>query len=367
MLEGRRPREAGCNARLAIHGITVRVPIARLRTDDGTTGIGFCSASREQASALLGKRVSDVFAAESGSSAEGLPFDFPLWDLAGQRANQPVYALAATMAGTTLEEPFHVPCYDTSLYIDDLHLASDDEAAELIAGEAREGYARGHRSFKIKVGRGARHMPLEDGMRRDITVIRAVREAVSADCAIMIDANNGYNLNITKHVLTETTDCNVFWLEEAFHEDPVLYGDLREWLDRQGSATLIADGEGLAAPPLLDWAEAGFVDVVQYDIFSYGFTRWLETGRQLDGWGVRTAPHHYGRHIGNYVSCHLAGAVRNFTFTEWDETTTPGIEADGYVVKEGWVTVPASPGFGLTLDDSVFRNAVASTGFTCTL
>ena len=53
-----------------------------------------------------------------------------------------------------------------------------------------------------------------------------------------------------------------------------------------------------------DWARDGHVDV-QYDIFSHGFSNWLRTGAQLDNWGVRTAPHHYGRHLGNYVSGHL--------------------------------------------------------------
>ena len=35
-------------------------------------------------------------------------------------------------------------------------------------------------------------------------MIRAVREAVGGDCPLMIDANNGYNLNLTKRVLAET-------------------------------------------------------------------------------------------------------------------------------------------------------------------
>ena len=52
------------------------------------------------------------------------------------------------------------------------------EAAGLIANEARDGWNLGHRAFKIKVGRGARHMPLEAGTVRDMAVIHAVREAV---------------------------------------------------------------------------------------------------------------------------------------------------------------------------------------------
>jgi L-alanine-DL-glutamate epimerase-like enolase superfamily enzyme len=73
-------------------------------------------------------------------------------------------------------------------------------------------------------------MALEDGTRRDVAVIRAVREAVGQAPPIMIDANNGYNFNIARQVLAATADCSIFWLEEAFHEDPVLYRALREWL-----------------------------------------------------------------------------------------------------------------------------------------
>jgi L-alanine-DL-glutamate epimerase-like enolase superfamily enzyme len=361
-LEGRRPRAAGCNARLGAHGEIVRVPLARLTTDDGSQGFGVCRATPEQAAAILGQPLDALFDPQQGATALGMPFDFPLWDLAGQRAGQPVYALAATLAGQPPSGRLTVPCYDTSLYMDDLHLTDDQAGAELIAAEAREGWARGHRSFKIKVGRGARHMPLEAGTRRDIAVIQAVRAAVGPDATILIDANNGYTLNLAKSVLAATADCDLFWLEEAFHEDRVLYEDLQAWLRAEGLPVLIADGEGQASPSLLEWAEAGVIQVVQYDIFGYGFTPWLALGRRLDGWGVRSAPHHYGGHYGNYVAGHLAAAVQHFAFVEWDEATTPGLETGNYAVMEGRVAVPNAPGFGLTLDETSFQQAVAAGG-----
>lgn len=361
-LVGQRPRHAGSNARLGPHGLDVRVPLVRITTDDGASGFGLCHATRERAAQLVGQPLDALFG-ERGVMADWLEFDFPLWDLMGRRAGQPVYALAAACAGRAAQEPQRVPCYDTSLYFDDLDLDSDEAAAALIAAEAREGYERGHRAFKIKVGRGARHLPLEQGTQRDIAIIRAVRGAVGPQLPIMIDANNGYNLNLAKRVLLETADCGVFWLEEAFHEDAVLYRDLRDWLQAKGLPVLIADGEGQASPDLLAWAGDGLVDVIQYDIFSYGFTPWLRLGQQLDAIGVRSAPHHYGRHYGNYVACHLAAAVANFTFVEWDEATTSGLDASGYTLVEGRVHVPATPGFGLALDEAAFRRAVETEGF----
>ncbi len=363
VLEGQRPRHAGSNARRGDHGLTVRVPVARVTTEDGTTGWGRCNATRDELAALLGTHLDALFIPDRGVAERWLPCEYPIWDLVGKRTGKPVFSLAAAITGTAPPAPYRAPCYDTSLYFDDLHLASDDEAAALIADEAREGYRRGHRAFKIKVGRGARWLPLEEGTRRDIAVVRAVREAVGPEPPLMLDANNGWNLNLTKRVLAETADCGIFWMEEPFHEDPLLYEGLRAWLQRRGLPTLIADGEGEASRFLLNWARDGLLDVVQYDIFSYGLTRWLATGAQLDEWGRRSAPHHYGAHLGNYYAAHFAGALRNFAFVEWDEATTPGITATGYTISKGYVSVPNAPGFGLELDDAVFARVVAETGF----
>lgn len=360
-LRGRRPRAAGNNARLNFHGIGVELQIMRLTSAHGATGFGLCFASREEAQTLLGADISKLFSAGGRVAQAARAFEFPLWDLAGALRGQPVYALAASSVPPG--QSLRVPCYDTSLYMNDLHLDSHEAGAALIAEHARQGYERKHRAFKIKVGRGARHMPLEAGTQRDIAVIKAVRAAVGRDARIMIDANNGYNLNLAKRVLAETADCQLFWIEEAFHEDPELYEELHAWMEREGLSVLIADGEGWAASALMAWARAGFVDVMQYDIFSHGFSAWLDTGAQLDEWQLRSAPHHYGRHLGNYVSGHLAAAIQGFTFVEWDETTTPGIDASAYRIEHGEVLIPDAPGFGLALDEAVFRAAVAEAGF----
>ena len=238
-LTGQRPRSAGSNARLDAHGIDVRVPILRVTADDGSTGFGACHTPRERIAALVGVPLDDLWDATHGIADAWLAFEYPVWDLIGNRANKPVYELAAAITGRAASGPLRVPCYDTSLYFDDLHLATDAEATALIAAEAMEGHRRGHRAFKIKVGRGARHMPMEQGTRRDIAIIHAVRAAVGPHAPLMIDANNGYTLNIAKHVLAETADAGVYWLEEAFHEDDVLYRDLKAWLAERGLATLI--------------------------------------------------------------------------------------------------------------------------------
>ena len=365
VLPGRRPRHAGSNARLGPHGADVNVPVVRLRTADGAAGFGLSRLDRVDAEALVGRSVDDIFTVAGGTAREWRALDLPLWDLAGVRAGRSVHQLLAGdagKAGTTGEVT--VRCYDTSLYFDDLAARTDAEGAAIIAGEALEGVRRGHAAFKVKVGRGARWMPGEDGLRRDIAVVRQVREAVGPGIPLMVDANNGWNLELTKRFLTETADIGIFWVEESFHEDAVLYADLHTWIADQGLSTLIADGEGDASPRLLDMARSGIVDVVQYDIIAHTVTGWRDTGRRLDTWGRRTAPHGYGTHLGNMVSGHLAGAIDGFAFVEWDHVDTPGLETSAYRLDGGVLTLPSVPGFGVRLDEDVYTAAVADTGWT---
>jgi len=37
----------------------------------------------------------------------------------------------------------------------------------------------------------------------------------------MLDANNDYNLNLAKQVLTATDSCETLWLERPFYRDDV--------------------------------------------------------------------------------------------------------------------------------------------------
>ena len=367
LVEGKRPRKAGCNARLGIHGDTLHIPVIRLTTQDGSSGFGASWAKPEQARFLLGKPISELYDPTQGVNPDWQSFEYPIWDMIGQRSKKPVFALAASVVGKTAPASLQVACYDTSLYIDDLHLDSTSEAAEFIAQEACQGYERGHRAFKIKVGRGARHLPLWEGIQRDIAVIHKVREAVGNQAVLMIDANNGYNFNIAREVLQETADCHLYWIEEAFHEDQVLYQLMKDWLAENNMNVFVADGEGEASTHLLEWAHQGLVDVIQYDILGFGLTRWLQTGRQLDAWGVYSAPHHYGSLYGNYATCHLAGSLEFFSMVEWDEASTPSIDASAYIIEAGQVKVPSLPGFGLMLVEEEFQRLVKNEGWVMDL
>lgn len=361
-LFGERARSAGANARLGIHGKACEVSIVRI-TIDGKTAYGASRITKEQASTLIGKPIRELFD-DNGKLLEPyrIGLEYPILDWLGRRWNRPVYELYNGARSQT-EGGLSVPCYDTSLYFDDMHLADDKDAVALLQEEAKQGYAKGHRHFKIKVGRGGMHMPLMEGTRRDIAIVEGIREVAGPQGKLMIDANNAYNLNLTKEVLTALSDVGLYWIEEAFHEDDQLYKDLKSWLKERNQNVLIADGEGYASPRLVDWAIQGHVDVLQYDIIHPGFTHWLELGARLDEHALFTAPHCYGNAYGIYATGHLSASIKGFQFVEWDDIAIQGMDAGAYTVQEGMFLVPPKAGFGLDFDDDRFDYQVSNGGW----
>jgi L-rhamnonate dehydratase len=391
LLWGERPRAAGSNSHMQPLGGRVRVPVGRVTLDDGSSGWGLSRVEEATARSLLGATLGQAYDPAAGVPERFRPVEYAVWDLVGRREGEPVYALAAKILGRPRPaDGSKVRCYDTSLYIDDLDRPDEESAAALIAEEAMQGWGRGHRNFKIKIGRGNVHFPTDVGLRRDVAVVNAVRKAVGPEAQVMADANNGYTFNIARDFLSGTAGSRVFWLEEAFYEDAALYRRLRAWMRAEGLSTLLADGEGrgmtdAGLPELLEGDEfhatvgslaphdlllnmvrEGIVDVLQWDVLVPGLTRWIEVSPKIVEWGRLASPHHYGTHLGNYHSCHLGLAVPNYGFVEWDEATTPGISAPGYAVEEGRASVPSTPGFGLELDEDTFARAVREGGFRLT-
>lgn len=362
-LSGERWREIGCNARKGVHGKEVPLDLVRI-TIEGETGFGWSRISKEQAAALMGTSVIDMFLPEGRIRPAYRELEYPLLDWAGRICGKPVYALHHPKHLKHPEHSLQIPCYDTTLYFDDLHLDDDSAAVHFMQARAREAWNRGHRAFKIKVGRGARHMDLQKGMKRDIAIIQGIREAVGSQAHIMIDANNSYNLNLTKEVLYATADAQLTFIEEPFYEDPILYEDLKTWMSEEHISVMIADGEGLiAAPFVIDWAKQGLIDVIQFDIRFYGYTRLLELNDTLHDSNVKQAPHNYGGPFGNFASCHLAPALDRFLFVEWDEVSVPALDSSAYQVVDGKVNLPQAPGFGLQLDNDRFKRAAATEGW----
>jgi len=176
MIEGlvvdlKRPRAVGRNARIGLHGDTIHDPVVRIHTAGGAVGIGWSRLRRDQAETVLGMSLGELFHLPEGCTRAGRIIDPVLWDLAARMQGRPLYRVIGEPRGSR-----EVEVYDGSIYFDDFG-ADDAEAARILTREVESGLAAGYLNFKVKIGRGARWMPMIEGLRRDILAVHAVRKA----------------------------------------------------------------------------------------------------------------------------------------------------------------------------------------------
>ena len=352
VMKFKRPRLIGRNARIGVHGDTVTDPVVRIHTSGGAIGVGWSRLGREEAESLVGKTVGDVFQLPGGSNEAGAAIDLPLWDLVAKLSDQPLYKLLGARGSRAVE------LYDGSVYIDDLD-ASDEKAVEIFRDEVKTGHDYGYKNFKIKIGRGARWMPVTEGTDRDVLVVHSVREAAGADAKILVDANNGTTLNIAKDILERCEDVEIYWFEEPFPEDGAFNEDFKQFIIEKGYDTLVADGESGPPPPsYFDMVKRGWIDVVQHDFRAKGLTWWRETASMIEPWGGRCAPHCWGSLIERYAHAHFAASVPHFSLQEAAPADMPGIVLDGWEMQDGCLMVPDTPGTGFDLEADVIEEGV---------
>lgn len=354
-LVGTRPRLVGRNAIRDVHGRFARDPVVRLVTDGGVTGWGWSNATPEVARRLVGRRLSELFDLQTGTRDEALSFDFPLWDLGGRLLGKPVWALL----GDRGTHP--VPVYDGSIYIDEFDpVTGKDAGITPMLDAVQAGYESGYRAFKVKIGRGYRWMEPKAGFRRDVEVIRAIRELLGNEPCLLLDANNGYTFESACAFIREVADCRIFWFEEPFPEEKDADVAFRRFL-RETGEILLADGEGSEGKESVftEILRAGGVDVVQFDLRGYSLTRWLRYLPLLEETGTFAAPHNWGSHVSGFYIAQFGRGCPRFAMGETDPMTMPGVDASSYRLREGVLHVAESPGFGLELDADVFRDGWA--------
>ncbi|TDH27285.1 L-rhamnonate dehydratase [Segetibacter sp. 3557_3] len=198
--------------------------------------------------------------------------DIALWDIRGHVMQQPVFML---LGGRTKE---HIETYYSRLYTRDL---------DKLQQEAAFYQSEGFKGMKLRCG-----YPLTEGragMKKNIEMVRVVRETVGDDVDIMLEAYMGFNFAYAKQLLKELEPYNLRWVEELLLPDEIHnFARLKE-----GTSIPLSGGEH-------EYTRYGFYDLVQanaLDIFQFdtnrvgGFTEAQKicTIAQLNG--VEVIPH----------------------------------------------------------------------------
>lgn len=356
-LTGHRPRSIGCNAKLPEHGSFGADPVAILHTDGGLTGWGASWAGVEEAARIVGRKVGEMFSLQDGTDDGFRNFDFPLWDLAGRALGKPVWKLLGARG------PHRVPMYDGSIYIEEIHSQTgEDRGLEPVLEGVRAGLERGFRAFKVKIGRGHKWMEREAGLRRDVEVIHATRQAIGPGAKLMVDGNNGCDPQYARNLMLRAGECEIYWFEEPFPEEREACRNFRAFMRTNGWDTLLADGEGSSGrqPEFTQLVLEGIIDVVQFDIRGYGLSRWRRFLVEMEHTSALAAPHNWGSHLGAFYIAQFARGCGRFAMGEVDIMHMDAVDSSAYRWVDGCLEVPDAPGFGLELDQEGFRAAQAN-------
>ena len=221
---------------------------------------------------------------------------------------------------------------------------------------------RGHKRLKLMVGRvnihgeidmrGASGAHREDDPTEDEHRVRAVREAVGDEvephggpaCLLRYDAALRWCKRLEPY--------NLMWFEEPIlRNDPARLAALRRHTSIPIAAGQWEDFYGLAG---LVRAEA--VDFINIQVGSVGgFTMGMKAAALAQAFDLP---------IGNgaYYDMNLHAAVPNGWRTEFhvnDWHMAKAIYKDPPEPKDGWVTLPETPGHGMVLNDDAVREYAA--------
>jgi D-galactarolactone cycloisomerase len=335
--------------------------LVEIETDVGLTGWGECygparmtaAVVQSMASWLIGENPlrtdflwQSIYArlrdhGQKGVVVEGLSgVDIALWDIKGKRFGVPVYQL---LGGAFRTE---VQAYATGLY-----RQKSGDPLRYLAEEAAGYVAEGFKAVKLKVG---------FGVEEDAAVTRAVRSAIGADVALMVDANHAYDAVSAIRLGRKIEEYDIGWFEE-----PVPPEDLAGYRAVKAALTIpIAGGE-------CEFTRFGFrellvshaVDIIQPDTCAAGgLSECKKIADMAEAFGVRYNPHVWGTGIAIAASLHLLAGVPTHTPTslaplqpmlEFDRTEHPIRQAILTRPIEhvgGMVRVPDGPGLGIEVN-----------------
>lgn len=347
---GYSPKMIGNNSRLQSHGAQSRDPIVRLETDAGIEGIGRLRGGMDAADRefpqLIGRDVFEFYNPEIGVTGT-IAAEFAIWDVVAKSQDKPVYALLGD-AGSN-----DVDVYDGALYFCDL--LYPDRPIERVREEAVESVARGFRAIKMKIGRGHKWMEAEEGFRRDVECVAAVRETIGPDVKLMVDGNNGFDRDGAIRLFREIGQYDIYWAEEMFPETVEDYRIFRDFLRENSWNTLIVDGETQGeVAPLLPVMEAGLLDALQLDINRVGLTEWKRLTALCKQYNCCGAPHTWSSQFGLFISLHLGRAFDNFLAHEVPAYNVDAILPAGIEWYGGQYHFTGMPGWGVVVNERVY-------------
>lgn len=268
--------------------------VVEIETDEGHIGLGNAGLCPDVTKKIIDSKLTSILIGENPLNTEYLfekmyrstvaygrkgaviaaisAIDIALWDIKGLAFGQPVFMLLGGRTKPAIET------YYSRLYTRNL----DD-----LQAEAAHYKAEGFTGMKLRCG-----YPLTDGLeglKKNVEMVRVVRETVGDDVNIMLEAYMGFNLSYAKQLLKALAPYNLRWAEELLLPDEIHnFAKLRQYTD----IPLSGGEHEYTRYGFHDLLQTGALDIFQFDINRVGgFTEAQKICNMALTHGVEVIPH----------------------------------------------------------------------------
>lgn len=270
--------------------------------------------------------------------------DIALWDLHGKVENKPVYDLLGGRSQSV------VPCYVSRLYaLEDL---------EELKQEARGWVAAGFKRLKQRFGFGPKDGP--EGMRKNVALVKAVRDAVGDGVELAADAYMGWDVGYAIEMAKRLRDYNLSWMEE-----PLMPHEVNGYLElkRRCPWQRWSAGEHVYGKwEFADLIERRALDILQPDLNrAGGVTEAMKICALAECAGLPVIPHSNEAHNLHAIfsrAPQVCPVVEYFPNVEPDTGNELfwKIYSGSPVAQDGTLRLKDAPGFGLSLREDALAH-----------
>jgi L-rhamnonate dehydratase len=289
--------------------------------------------------ALAGEALWDQMYRSDRQSRDGLfmmgisAVDNTLWDIRGKYYGVPVYRLLGGPTRSSVE-----------MYCSNLGFSLEPEA---VRARALQNKRDGFRYQKWFIGYGPGSGP--EGMRKNVELVRILRETVGDDTELMFDSFSGWDQDYALEWAHQVEQYRPHWMEESTHPEKI-----ESFAAMRRSTTIpIASGEHFYGRWEVErYLQAGALSVVQADPeWCGGVSELLRIGTVASLHDVPVIPHGHSLR----AAIHVIASQSPMTFPMGEYLIIKmrhyyHFESNPLTVERAHIALPTGPGFNVQLD-----------------
>jgi L-alanine-DL-glutamate epimerase-like enolase superfamily enzyme len=261
--------------------------------------------------------------------------DNTLWDLRGRYFQTPVYRLLGGPTRTAVEA--YASCLGYSLELDKA------------AARAVQVKSEGFRYQKWFLGYGPGDGP--EGLKKNVDLVRVVREAVGDETELMFDVYSGWDLTYALAWAKQVERYRPRWIEEATQAEKI--GSFSEL--RKGTSIPVASGEHIQGRwEVYDYLKEGALSVVQCDPeWCGGTSELIKICTLASIYDVPVIPHGHSIHAALHVIVSQSPAVCPLAeYLILKMRSYYHFEKRPPAPENAHFDLPDAPGYGIEFDDA---------------